>query len=263
MIGGEGQDPERLDAALAVQLLLAEEAREHVGPVDLRQIVLVNDVQRAEPGPHQPESRRGAERQGQQRGVGLVEADAQLARRRGALGRLLPGADPYHRARVGIDPAEELQLHLAREEPILAPGEGAVVPPLAGRRGEVRHEIPADADVEQQHATRLGEAERLSWAGQVGKRWRVGGRRGRGRRRYRRRRGRRGAPLELLETIAERFQALLVGRGGVRELLAQRLQLAPQGVGVLGVRGARQDAERQHDQERERTAFVRAHGILR
>ena len=36
VVGGKGQDPERLDAALAVQLLLAEEAREYVGPVDLR-----------------------------------------------------------------------------------------------------------------------------------------------------------------------------------------------------------------------------------
>jgi len=44
VIGGKGQDPERLDTAFAVQLLLAEEAREHVGPVDLGQIVLVDGV---------------------------------------------------------------------------------------------------------------------------------------------------------------------------------------------------------------------------
>jgi len=64
----KGRTPERLEAALAVQLSSPKKRAKHVGPVDLRQIVLVDGVQRAEPGPHQPESRHGAERQGQQRG---------------------------------------------------------------------------------------------------------------------------------------------------------------------------------------------------
>jgi hypothetical protein len=79
VIRGQRQHPERLDAALAVQTLLAEEARQHVRPVHLGQIVLVHGVQRAEAGAHEPEPRRRAEGQAQQRDVGLVEPHGEVA----------------------------------------------------------------------------------------------------------------------------------------------------------------------------------------
>jgi hypothetical protein len=178
VIGRDREHPERLRPALAVQTLLAEKAREHVGSIDLGQVVLVDGVERAEARPHQAEARGGAQRQAQQGGVGLVELHVQLARGAAVRRRLLARADPYDRARVGIDAAEEADLDLAREDAVLAPGERAVAALLACARGEVGDEIAADAHVEEQHASRLGERERLARPSQVVERRRIDGRRG-------------------------------------------------------------------------------------
>src|SRR5581483_6475567 len=152
-----------------------EEPGEHLRPVDLRKVVLVHGIQRAEARPHPTQPRRGPQRQREQRDVGLLDRDlevaaASLTRRR----RLLAGGDADDRGRIGVDAAEEADRYLAREEPVLAAGKRAVAVSLALGRREVGDEVAADADVEEQGAAGLRERERLARRQYLRERGRVG-----------------------------------------------------------------------------------------
>jgi len=215
----EGQEVRhpRAFRALLDQTVLAEEPHEDPGPIGPGQIVVVDDVGVPEARAHLAELRLGAPGEGEQRDGGLGERDAGVGAR-----RVLAGLDAHLGARVGIHLAEQLELDLAREEAVLAPGEGARARLRDVALGQVADEIPRHAHVEEEltGSALPVERERLARPHEVlrreggRRRWCLRGHgrgrrrrgldgRGRGRRGRRGRGGRRGCGLQLLEPLGE------------------------------------------------------------
>src|SRR5262245_47412930 len=191
---------------------VAQEIAHDVRTVDPRQIMLVNLVGPAKAVANLTHSELGSEWERQERQVRLGQVDGDVA-----AARLLAGLDSHDRRGVRVDLAEERELDLAREEPVLETGEASAPGLLDVALGELADEVAGDADIEQELAgtALLVEAEGLArprdvesrdarlLSGLLGCRGRGTGRRrdpGRGCRRL---------SLETLESIGHRLELLL------------------------------------------------------
>ena len=165
-IEGEIGHDRHLDAPLG-ETLPAEKVAEHVGPIDPRQIVLVDHVRVAEAVPHLAELGLGAKRQREHGHARLGEVHGGLGASH-AFARL----DADLGVGVGVDLAEQRQLDLAWEEAVLLSGEGPPPGFLDVRLRDVADEVADDADIEQEltAAALRVERERLARARQVGER---------------------------------------------------------------------------------------------
>ena len=248
----EGQEvgDERGLHALLLQPLAAEEVPHDVRAIDPGQVVLVDLVRPAEAIAHLADSRLRAEGEGEEREVGLGEADTGLG-----APLFLSGFDPHDRRGVRVDLAEERELDLPREEPVLLTGKAPAPGLLDVVMGELADEVTGDADVEQElaRAALLVEPEGLPRPRDV--EGRDSGLRGgwllrcRGRCGGRRRglgRGRRGRlRLEAPQPVGHRLKLLLE----LLDFSAQR-----RGIRLLGGRGrGRQDGAQQETHENQST----------
>jgi hypothetical protein len=252
-IEGQRRHPGQLRAVFD-QPFRPEEACEHIGPVGLREIVLVDLIEHPEAIEHAAHLDLGVPRQREQGQMRLGDVHADLM---ASVFGLLAELEAHHPARIGVDLAEETQLDRPRKEAVLLAGERTAAGLLHVPLSERADEVPGETDVEEELAgpAPLREGERLMrprvvretrrgrrWRRRLGEvagwrarrgdggRWgRRGGRAGLGRRR---RGGRRGPRLDGEEPLGHALQ-----------LLAQLLHLAAERLHVFreGGSGAEQE----------------------
>jgi len=123
--------------------------------------VLVDLVRPAVTVAHLAESRLGAEGEGEESHVGFGQADAGILP-----GRFFSRFDSDDRGRIRIDLAEERELDLSREEPILLPRKGSASCSRDVLLRDVADEVAGDADVEEElaRASLLITARRVAGA---------------------------------------------------------------------------------------------------
>ena len=218
------RDPRQLGTRLA-ELLLAEEPDQHGGRIRLGDRLAVEMAQEAEAHGDLAEAQLGAERERQEREIGLGQRCFRLAR---AVLELLRELEPEMALGVRVDPSEQVQLDLSREEAVLTPREGPALGVLHVALREAAGEIGDDPDIEEElpGPAPLVERERLARAREVGerdprRRWRHCGRlssdrRGRSRLRL---------DLEPLQALGERLELLPQGF----DLLSERFRFLCRG----------------------------------
>ena len=157
-VHGQRRDPGHLEPVLR-QPLLAEEPREHRGRVRLGPVVEMELVEEPEPEPLAASLGSEAERQARELEVGLGQPELEGAL---AVLELLGGLEDHRRAGVRVDLAEEGQLDLAWDHPVLAPGERPDLVALHPARREVGDEVPGDPHVEEEPPARRCRRARLA-----------------------------------------------------------------------------------------------------